>query len=134
MPGGRPTKYNQEILNITAGYIENHLEFNDLVPSIAGLACVLKINKDTIYDWKTHEDKVEFSDMLGQILAKQERMLLSGGLATQDHGDIKSMNPSIVKLMLSKHDYSDKTETDITSGGKKIENNFIITPVSSNKD
>ena len=127
MPAGRPTKYNQEILNITAGYIENHAEFDDLVPSIAGLAYQLKVAKKTIYEWIKDESKEEFCNMLAQILNKQEKMLLSGGLSAD-------MNATIVKLMLSKHDYSDKTETDITSGGKKIENNFIITPVSSNKD
>lgn len=127
MTAGRPTKYNEQILIDTQNYIDNHLDFDDLVPSIAGLACVLKLNKDTIYDWKSHDDKRDFSDMLGQIMVKQERMLLSGGLSSD-------MNAAIVKLMLSKHNYSDKIEQDITSGGKKIENNFIITPVSTDKN
>lgn len=114
MPLGRPTKYNQEILNGTLNYIENHLEFGDLVPSIAGLSCAIDIAQSTVHDWSNHEDKAEFSEMLRKIMSKQERMLLSGGLATADHGDIKSMNPAIVKLMLSKHNYSDKTESTVT--------------------
>jgi hypothetical protein len=126
MAGGRPTKYSEQILIDAQNYIDNHLEFDDLVPSHAGLAYHLKIGKRTVYDWAEQEDKKEFSHMLAQILTKQEKMLLSGGLSS-------SMNATIVKLMLSKHDYSDKVEQDITSGGKKIENNFIITPVSTEK-
>ena len=123
---GRPTKYNEQILIDTQNYIDNHLGFDDLVPSIAGLAYQLNIAKKTVYEWMKDEEKDEFCNMLAQILAKQEKMLLSGGLSSD-------MNATIVKLMLSKHDYSDKVETDITSGGKKIENNFIITPVSTEK-
>lgn len=113
MPIGRPTKYNQEILNETLNYIENHLEFGDLVPSIAGLSCAIDIAQSTLRDWATHEDKAEFSGMLAKVMAKQEKMLLSGGLATADHEDVKSMNPTIVKLMLSKHNYSEKTESTV---------------------
>jgi len=123
---GRPTKYNKQILIDTQNYIDNHLDFFDLVPSVAGLACAIKLSKAVIYNWAKDEDKSEFMDMLGDIASKQERMLLSGGLSS-------NMNATIVKLMLSKHDYSDKVEQDITSGGKKIENNFIITPVSTEK-
>jgi hypothetical protein len=126
MMAGRPTKYSEQILIDTRNYIDNHLDFDDLVPSIAGLSCAIDIAQSTIRDWATHEGKAVFSGMLGKILSKQERMLLSGGLSS-------SMNSTIVKLMLSKHDYSDKLEQDITSGGKKIENNFIITPVSTEK-
>ena len=105
---GRPTKYNEQILTDTAEYIENHAEYDDLVPSIAGLAFRLKLNKDTIYDWAKQEEKSQFSDMLAQILVKQEKMLLTGGLSAD-------MSGTIVKLMLSKHGYSDSSKTDHTS-------------------
>lgn len=127
MAFGRPTKYSKKILTDTADYLENHADYEDIVPSIAGLACYLKLSKKTVYNWSKEEGREDFLHMLEEIASKQERMLLSGGLSSD-------MNATIVKLMLSKHDYSDKVETDITSGGKKIENNFIITPVSSNKD
>jgi hypothetical protein len=104
----RPTKYDEQILIDTADYIENHADYDDLVPSVAGLAYYLKVGKSTIYDWSKEEDKEEFSDMLAQILVKQEKMLLSGGLSS-------AMSGTIVKLMLSKHGYSDSSKTDHTS-------------------
>lgn len=106
MPAGRPTKYNKKILTDTVDYLENHADYEDIVPSIAGLACHLKLNKTTIYDWDKQEDKAEFSNMLAQILLKQERMLLSGGLSS-------GMNATIVKLMLAKHNYSERTEATV---------------------
>ena len=106
MPMGRPTKYNKKILTDTADYLENHADYEDLVPSVAGLSCAIDIAQSTLRDWATHEDKAEFSGMLGKILSKQERMLLSGGLSSD-------MNATIVKLMLSKHNYSEKTESTV---------------------
>jgi hypothetical protein len=122
MSAGRPTKYNKKILTDTIDYIENHADYEDLVPSVAGLAYQLGIRKSTVYEWAKDEGKKEFSDMLAQILAKQEKMLLSGGLSAD-------MNATIVKLMLSKHNYSDKVETDITSKGEKLSNTFNFIPV-----
>jgi len=118
----RPTKYGKKILTDTQDYIENHAKYGDLVPSVAGLACHLEITKPTVYDWSKQEEKEEFSYMLANILIKQERMLLSGGLLSE-------MNPTIVKLMLSKHDYSDKVETDVTSKGEKVATTFTFIPV-----
>lgn len=121
----RPTKYSKQILIDSQYYIDNHLEFEDLVPSHAGLAYHLKIGKRTVYDWAKDEEKEEFSHMLAQILAKQEKLLLTGGLSAD-------MNATIVKLMLSKHDYSDKVETDVTSKGEKLSNTFTFIPVGPN--
>ena len=106
MAFGRPTKYNKKILTDTLDYLENHADYEDIVPSVAGLACHLKLAKSTIYEWAEHEDRRDFSDMLGDIASKQERMLLSGGLSSD-------MNPTIVKLMLAKHNYSEKTESTV---------------------
>ena len=100
---GPPSKYNDEILKEAENYIENHADFGDAVPSVTGLARAIKIHKSTLYAWSQDEEKSQLSDMLEEILEEQERMLLSGGLL----GD---MNPTIVKLMLTKHGYSDKIE------------------------
>ena len=51
------------------------------------------------------EDKAEFSAMLGKMLSRQERTLLSGGLGG-------NMNANICKLVLAKHNYSDKQEIE----------------------
>jgi hypothetical protein len=106
MPAGRPTKYNKKILTDTADYLENHADYEDIVPSVAGLSCYLKLSKKIIYIWAKQDDKEEFLHMLEEIASKQERMLLSGGLSSD-------MNATIVKLMLAKHNYSEKTEATV---------------------
>ena len=136
MPAGRPCKYNQEILDKAKDYVANHWpDYEDIVPSVAGLAYALNIAKSTVYDWSDHEDKKEFSDTLGHLLNKQEKMLLAGGLATSDHADVKSMNPTIVKLMLANHDYSDKTTNEHTGadgGPIETKTSFNFIPVGKN--
>lgn len=99
MAGGRPTDYGQHVLDITEDYIENFKEtYDDAIPSIAGLACVLKVSKSTVYLWR--DNHPQFSDMLYQLLAKQERQSLNGGITG-------TFNPTITKLVLAKHGYSD---------------------------
>ena len=127
MPTGRPTDYNGSILEKSNAYLKSYTEEGDVIPSIAGLACVLKISRTTIYDWAKQEDKKEFSYILADILSKQEKVLMNKGL----NGEF---NSAIVKLVLGKHGYSDKAETDITSGGKAIKNEYHIHPVTNDKD
>lgn len=112
MAGGRPTKFTDETLGKVKSYIKNYKDEDDLIPSLAGLAVFLGINRATVYDWK--ENKPAFSDMLEELLFIQEKILLTGGLSG-------NMNSTITKLVLAKHNYSDKQETDITTGGEKIE-------------
>jgi len=103
MARGRPSKYSPEILEQAQAYLDGGYEAEEPVPTIAGLADTLKISRDTVYDWASQEDKQEFSDTVEGILVRQERKLLSGGLKG-DH------NPTIAKLMLNNHGYSDKVE------------------------
>jgi hypothetical protein len=113
MAGGRPTKYTDELLAEARAYISDFQEHGDLIPSLAGLACVVGLSRETINVWSN--EKPEFSDIVKDLLAKQERVLLNGGLSG-------AMNASITKLVLSKHNYSDKQEVqqDITSKGEQI--------------
>jgi len=114
MPAGRPSEYTPELVQMAREYIDGGWkEVGDAIPSIAGLAVHLKKGRDTLHRWGKEEGKEEFSNMLAEMLAKQENILLSKGL-TNEH------NPTITKLVLSKHGYSDKVEQDVTSGGDKI--------------
>lgn len=113
MAGGRPTKYNEEALSIAEDYIVNFSDYGDAIPSVVGLAVALKTHRDTIYAWAKEEGKESFSDIVKRLSTNQERRLLNGGLDN-------SFNPTIAKLLLGKHGYSDKQETDITSGGEKL--------------
>jgi hypothetical protein len=136
MKTGRPTSYDEEILKKTREYIESceDEEIQQLsglsakgtelykqklevhLPTIEGLARYLGINKDTIYEWcKEHKD---FSDDIDELRAKQAEELVNKGLS----GDY---NSTIAKLLLSKHGYKESTETDITSGGEKLDNTSV---------
>ena len=103
---GRPTKYNAKIISKAKDYLENYEQYEEVIPSIEGLACHLHIARDTIYDWSKQDDKREFSDIVGDILSKQAKVLMNKGLV----GDFNSV---IAKLIMHKHGYSDKQETKI---------------------
>jgi hypothetical protein len=103
----RPTKYSKSILAKAAGYIETYEQHGDAIPSIEGLSVVLGVNRSTIYEWRTEHK--EFSDMLESLLSAQARKLMNGGLT----GDFQ---PTIAKLVLAKHGYHDKQDTEISGG------------------
>lgn len=109
----RPTDYTPELLEKARQYKAIWKELGDVVPSVVGLCDYIEISKSTAYDWASQPNKKEFSDILGEIASKQERELINGSLK----GDL---NANISKLMMTKHGYSDKQETDVTSGGEKL--------------
>lgn len=105
---GRPTDYTPELVAKAKSYLA--IEFDLLghsVPSVAGLSVHLGKSRSTLYAWAKEADKKEFSDILEAILAKQEQISLAKGL----NGEF---NSTIVKLLLGKHGYSDKAETQST--------------------
>lgn len=102
--GGRPTDYNDEVLEIANAYLENfNTEHNHIIPSVVGLAKVLKKSRECLYNWAKEEDKQEFSDILRKINSDQEFELVNQGLSG-------GFNPAITKLVLGKHGYSEKRE------------------------
>lgn len=105
-PGGRPTEYSEEKLDLARAYLDGGWELEgDVVPQIAGLALAMGVHRDTLYEWASHDDKPEFSDIFMRVKHMQERRLVSGGLS----GDF---NPAITKMLLTKHGYSDKQEIE----------------------
>ena len=100
----RPSKYTPEMLARAREYIEVYEKLDEVMPSIAGLSVYLKIARETIYAWSAEEGKGEFSDIVTELLSKQELKLSNGGLKGE-------LNASITKLMLTKHGYSDKVES-----------------------
>lgn len=96
------------------------------LPTVAGLSLYLGVARSTIYKWA--EEHKEFSDTLDEIITAQEDALISKGLSGE-------YNQTIVKLMLSSnHNYKEKSETDVTSGGEKINGIEYITPKINGED
>lgn len=101
---GRPSAYDEEkTIFMAEDYLENYKDNNELIPSIAGLAMHLGVSRSTVNLWATQPDKSRFSDTLEQIKAKQELLLLNGGL-----GGV--FNPAITKLALANHGYKEKQD------------------------
>lgn len=113
MTAGRPTVYSPKMITKARNYIAGHLDFDDPVPTVAGLACVLGVVRDTCYQWAKDKDKPEFSDILKELAQKQERVLVANGL-------LGGFSGPITKMMLTKHGYSDRVDTDVTTNGKDL--------------
>ncbi len=98
---GRPVEYNEEILKKAKKYIasckDKDKEVN--IPTLEGLALYLKIHRDTIYAWR--DDHEEFSDIVAEVMGEQGKRLINNGLAGK-------YNPTIAKLLLSKHGYKEQ--------------------------
>lgn len=113
----RPTKYNEEVQAKAEDYLLRYEELGDVVPTAAGLAVYLNVSKSTVYLWA--EKNKLFSDTLKMVNAIQESRLSSGGLSN-------SMNPTIVKLMLSNHGYSEKSQVDHVSSDESMKPTHIV--------
>jgi len=102
-PVGRPTKYSKTMLNKANHYVENIEDYNQVIPSVAGLAICLNVNRSTIYEWADGDKHPEFSNTLSALSDFQEMHLLNNGL----NG---TFNSTITKLILTNHGYSEKNE------------------------
>lgn len=136
--GGRPTSYSEDLLVRAREYLDiceddevqqtigmsakgTELFKNKIIvkiPTKGGLARYLKVSRDSLYEWSKEYPK--FSDIMEELGAKQEEALINKGLS----GDY---NPTIAKVLLTKHGYKDALDTDITTKGDKIE----INPINS---
>jgi hypothetical protein len=108
LSGGRPSLYTPELVNRARGYLTSYQDMGDLIPSIAGLACVLGVTRETCRAWGNDPEKAEFSAILMELMQRQERALLNGGLGG-------NFNAPITKMILTKHGYSDAVDNRHTS-------------------
>lgn len=115
----RPTKYTEEIQEKADRYVYEHDKFDDPVPSMEGLAFALGIHRSTLYDWANSGKKPEFSDTLERIQLQQARLLISKGLKNE-------FNTTIVKLMMSNHGYSEKTQQEVLIDDNRVKHPDII--------
>ena len=104
---GRPTKLTEEIIKQAENYIAGDWEkLKHVMPSAVGLAKVIGVSKKTLYNWADNND--DFLHILAELNTEQEFTLLNKGLTGE-------FNTAITKLVLTKHDYSDKVSQDVTS-------------------
>jgi len=117
----RPTKLDDEAVSKANAYLgEGWQELGHAIPHVAGLATHLGVTRKTLYNWK--ESNEEFLYILDRLLAIQESELWNKGL----QGDFQ---PTLVKLMLTKHGYSDRQEISGVDGAAMevdTENRVII--------
>lgn len=126
---GRPTKYTEDILNKVEAYLEMRDDSYEVaykprikdgvlqetdeaylkykLPSIEDLALFLEVNRDTLYEWE--KEHTEFSDILNKLRSKQATELINGGIK----GDL---NPTIAKVLLTKHGYREGVEQSGVDG------------------
>lgn len=106
-PVGRPYELNEQVIECAWAYLRGgYKEQGNVVPSAVGLAFALGRNRDTVYEWG--KQNAEFSDILKSIATAQEMLLIDGGLSGE-------LNSPFAKMMMFKHGYSDKVETNHTS-------------------
>ena len=115
------TTYTPEKEQAALDYIETgYIGMGHVVP--VGMASAINVVESTVYKWAA-DGHGTFSETLAKCKQAQHIELLNKGLT----GDF---NATITKLALANHGYSEKTSTDVTSGGEKIQNTWNIHPVS----
>lgn len=103
----RSTECTPEVIQQAKDYVENYQsEHEHVIPSVVGLCGVINRSRSTVYRW-ADEDGNAFRDILEEINEKQQQVLLHKGLT----GDF---NSAITKLVLGKHGYHDKQDTELT--------------------
>ncbi len=122
---GRPKTYGDDILNKAREYLElcidtvedkdNGIRKKVRLPSIGGMAVYLGVSRDILRTWDI--EHVEFSVIMEELRSMQEQRLIDNGLSSD-------YNPTIAKVLLTKHGYIDKS--DVTSDGKPLEGNKIM--------
>jgi len=123
---GFVTTYNGDTLTEAVQYVSGgYSELDQEVPTTAGLARHLKCCRMTLNAWrKAHP---AFNDIMEEMSAEQEVKLINGGLSSK-------YNYAITKLMLARHGYHDKVDSDITSGGEAITKIQIVALDDSSAD
>ncbi len=79
------------------------------IPTIEGLALYIGISRSTLYLWR--DEQKEFSDIIDELQEMQADRLLNNGLS----GDY---NPTIAKVLLTKHGYREGIEQTGKDGEK----------------
>lgn len=104
---GRPSTCTDKVIDEATWYLQGGWQLvGDQIPSVVGLACELNVIESQLYDWAKINER--FSLILANLKDEQHRWLLQGGITGK-------FNPTITKLILGKHGYSDKVDSTVTN-------------------
>lgn len=122
--GGRPTAWSIAVEEKAMEYINGGWEtVGHSIPSVVGLCSYIDRSRSVVYVWAEDENR-GFKDILSKLKEVQLLNLMNKGLTSE-------FNSTITKLILTKHGFSDKVDTDVTSGGKAVQNEWHIHPVTN---
>ena len=104
--GGRPTKYNETVLEIAWDYINGGFEARSVIPTVEEFALLVGVSKKTLYEWEKEEDKKEFCYAMDTLRNLQASLTINKGLTGE------WLNNIIIGRLLTTHGYKEKIETD----------------------
>ena len=77
-PGGRPTKYNDQVFSKIEEYLSGCGKGNMSLPTVEGLAQHLDVTSETIRQWA--KQYPEFSFTIKKLADKQKQQLMDDGM------------------------------------------------------
>ena len=105
MKAGRPTKLTEELYKNAREYLDGIGEdVETKLPTIEGLAIHLDVSRESLYEWEKNE---RFSYILESLRRMQANKLIQMSI-------LNKYNPTISKMMLTKHGYIESSKQDIT--------------------
>ena len=111
----RPTKLTKAIITKAKEYEQDwRLIDGSPVPTKEGMALHLDVARSTLYVW------IEDDTPLGRSFQTSLSGQWLKGRTLIAHSLDGTFNSTISKMMLSKHDYVEKQQTDVTSDGKAL--------------
>ena len=104
--GGRPSKYNDAVLETTWDYINGGFEQFGVCPTIERLALILGVGKRILYEWEKQEDKEEFLHAIDTLRCLQADLTINKSLTGEWRNNLT------IGRLLTTHGYKEKIETD----------------------
>ena len=100
----KKVRYSVDKVAVAHDYVANHEEnYDDVIPTRAGLAIALNVSKSTVYMWaKTYDD---FRACVDKLDAKHENMIIQGSLKGE-------YNNAAARVLLTKATAGDTDKVD----------------------
>jgi hypothetical protein len=138
--GGRPSKLTPEVIEKAWEYIdwvqseEAMIPVKDIYadgivvgqhkvpqcPNLAGLACYLKVARETLYEWGKNNEEIRH--IIKEVQSLQENLLVKEGLSGRFNSQVTN------RILAAKHDYKDKS--DVTSNDQPL--GVVVLPPTAN--